>query len=111
MIIEVKIDLGIQKPLLFSYNLSFIKVDPDHPRLVRFLYNAEFKTLKIESIQFGRKDIIIEERHQKVSENCDGWERSLTMYTRNQPQLLDQLFYDNNDPKVRTYRNLDMRDW
>jgi len=104
MIVEVRIEKN-NKPLLFSLNLGFIRDDPTHPKKIKLVYKDENKTFEVESMQFERDDIIIQERQQTVKENCDGWKRQYVAYVRQQSQLVDGLFNENNN-KVRTFRNL-----
>ena len=110
----MKIEIPCQKPLLFSYNLSFIKPDPDHPRYLRVIYNVESKKMKMDCLQFEQKNIMIGETQQTVetkAERCDGWKRTLTMFKKCQPQLHDSLFHDNNQGKVRIFKNSDTINW
>ena len=105
MIVEVRIEKN-NKPLLFSLNLGFIRDDPNHPKKIKLVYKDENKTCEVESMQFERDDIIIQERQQTVTENCDGWKRQYVAYIKQQSQLVDGLFDENNNNKVRTFRNL-----
>merc|ERR1711911_114499 len=103
MIIEVKIEIENNVPLLFSMNLDFIKNDPNHPTKIKLVYNDRNRNLNIESIHFERNDIIIEETHQQIEEICHGWKRTLSMYTKKKSELVDELF--NGGHKVRFYKN------
>ena len=103
MIIEVKVEIENNVPLLFSMNLDFIKNDPNHPTKIKLVYNDRNRNLNIESIHFERNDIIIEETHQQIEEICHGWKRTLSLYTKQQAQLVDELFNGSNN--VRIYKN------
>ena len=103
MIIEVKVEIENNVSLLFSMNLDFIKNDPNHPTKIKLVYNDRNRNLNIESIHFERNDIIIEETHQQIEEICHGWKRTLSMYTKQKPELVDELF--NGGHKVRFYKN------
>ena len=103
MITEVRIEIGTNRPLLLSVNLEFIKSDPNHPKFIRLVYNDRYKNCKIESIHSERKDIIIEETQQMIEEICHGWKRTLSLYEKQQPQLVDELF--NGTTNVRIYKN------
>ena len=105
MIVEVRIEKN-NKPLLFSLNLGFIRDDPTHPKKIKLVYKDENKTFEVESMLFERDDIIIQKRQQTVKENCDGWKRQYVAYVKQQSQLVDGLFNENNSNKVRTFRNL-----
>ena len=106
MIIEVRIEIGNNTPLLFSMNLGFVHVNPDHPTYIRLIYSDKTKTLKIDSMHFETKDIIIEEHQQTTEEACNVRKRKYTLYRKQQPQLIDAVFRNNNGQKVRTYRNV-----
>ena len=108
MIIEVRIEIGNNKPLLFSMNLGFIHINPDHPTFIRMVYSDESNTLRIDSMHFETRDIIIDEYQQKTEESCNGWKREYTLYRKQQPQLLDATFKNTHEKQVRTYRNVVM---
>ena len=82
MIIEVRIEIGNNTPLLLGMNLGFIHISPDHPRFIRLIYSGESNTLRIDSMHFETKDIITEEHQQTTEEVCNGWKRRYTLYRK-----------------------------
>jgi len=111
MIIEIKIEIPNEKSLLFSYHLSFIKPEPDHPRFLRLIYDVETKRLKLDGLFMEQKNIIILERQQDIKEVCNGWKRTLSIYRMDKPKSYDKLFYDNNGGKVRMFKSSETRGW